>query len=51
MKPLLHVRPSKLKISFPTRKALLKTGPPNLCILVGYLKQVLLFYTNILGYS
>ena len=51
MKPLLHVRPSKLEISFPTRKALLKTGPPNLCILVGYLKQILLFYTNILGYA
>ena len=36
------------KISFPTQSTfLLKTGPPNLCILGGCLKQILLFYTNI----
>ena len=32
-------------------KALLKTGPPNLGILAGYLKQVPLFNTNILTYA
>ena len=54
----LHVRPSRirdmlfelLKLVF-LLKALLKTGPPNLCILGGYLKQVPLFYTNILTYA
>ena len=57
IKPL-YVRPSRirdmlfelLKLAF-LLEVLLKTGPPNLCILGGYLKQVPLFYTNILTYA
>ena len=43
MKPLLCVRPSKLEISSPTQSTTENW--------TGYLKQVLLFYTNILGYA
>ena len=53
-----HVRPSRirdmlfepLKLVF-LLKALLKTGPQNLDILGGYLKQILLFYTHVLTYA
>ena len=37
----LHVRPSGIRDMLFLLKALLKTGPPNLCFLGGYLKQVL----------